>query len=65
MSNVKFVDADGGRVRVPWWYPYDARLQDGFRGALALLYARGAVAKAGAAWRHRRGLLQLGRRYLR
>jgi acyl-CoA reductase-like NAD-dependent aldehyde dehydrogenase len=65
MSNVKYVDADSGRVRVPWWYPYDERLADGFHGALALLYGRGAGTKAAALWRHRRGLLALGRRYLR
>ncbi len=65
LSDVKYVDADSGRVRVPWWYPYDARLKDGFHGALALLYRRGAAAKAGALWRHRRGLLRVGRRYLR
>ena len=65
MSSVKYVDADRGRVPVPWWYPYDARLADGFRGAVGLIYAQGAWAKAAAAWRYRGGLVQLGRRYLR
>jgi succinate-semialdehyde dehydrogenase/glutarate-semialdehyde dehydrogenase len=65
MSNVKYVDADRGRVPVPWWYPYDDRLSDGLRGALGLVYAEGAWAKAAAAWRYRGGLVQLGRRYLR
>ncbi len=65
LTSIKYVDADSGRMRVPWWYPYDERLLDGFRGALGLLYGRGAGAKASAAWRHRRGLLRLGRRYLR
>lgn len=65
LSNVKYVDADSGRLPVPWWYPYDERLVDGFRGAIALLYGRGVGARAGAAWRHRRGLVRLGRRYLR
>jgi succinate-semialdehyde dehydrogenase/glutarate-semialdehyde dehydrogenase len=65
MTHVKYVDADAGRVGVPWWYPYDERLADGLRGALALLYRRGLGTRASAAWRHRRGLVEVGRRYLR
>jgi acyl-CoA reductase-like NAD-dependent aldehyde dehydrogenase len=65
MSNVKYVDADRGRVGVPWWYPYDDRLTDGFRGALGLFYRQGVRAKAATAWRYRGGLVELGRRYLR
>jgi acyl-CoA reductase-like NAD-dependent aldehyde dehydrogenase len=65
MSNVKYVDADRGRVGVPWWYPYDDRLTDGFRGALGLFYRQGVRAKVATAWRYRRGLVELGRRYLR
>jgi succinate-semialdehyde dehydrogenase/glutarate-semialdehyde dehydrogenase len=65
MSNVKYVDADRGRVSVPWWYPYDDRLTDGFRGALGLFYGQGARARAASAWRYRRGLVEVGRRYLR
>jgi hypothetical protein len=62
LSRVKFADLDRGRVPVPWWFPYDDRAADAFRAALAVLYGRG---KLGAAWRHRRGLVELGRRYLR
>jgi hypothetical protein len=62
LSNVKFVDADTGRVPVPWWYPYDERAFDGFKGVLGVLHGD---AKLRALWRHRRGLAHLGRRYLR
>jgi acyl-CoA reductase-like NAD-dependent aldehyde dehydrogenase len=62
LSNVKFVDADTGRVPVPWWYPYDDRAVDGFKGVLGVLHGD---AKLRAVWRHRRGLAHLGRRYLR
>jgi succinate-semialdehyde dehydrogenase/glutarate-semialdehyde dehydrogenase len=64
-SRVKFTDLDRGRLRAPWWYPYDARVVEGFRGVLGLLYGRGLRERLGAAWRHRRGLLHLGRRYRR
>ena len=62
-SRIKFTDHDRGRLRSPWWYPYDARVVDGFRGVLGALYGSGAWARLGAAWRFRRGLLRLGRRY--
>ena len=62
VSNVKFVDRDAGRVPVAWWFPYDDSAADAFRAATAVVYGRG---KLRAAWRHRRGLVQLGRRYLR
>jgi len=61
----KFVDSDSGRVPVPWWYPYDERAADAFRGALAPLYASGLLARIRAAWRERRALLALARRYRR
>jgi len=64
LSRVKFADLDRGRVPVPWWYPYDERVFDGFQGVLDLLYGEGLPRKLGSAWRHRRGLLRLGRRYL-
>jgi len=64
LSSVKFVDADSGRVPVPWWFPYDERLVDAFRGVLPVLYGRGTE-RVGAAWRARRDLVRLGRRYLR
>jgi len=63
-TQVKFVDADRGRVPVPWWYPYGPLAADAFRGALGVLYGDGARARAGAAWRHRRSLAHLARRYL-
>jgi acyl-CoA reductase-like NAD-dependent aldehyde dehydrogenase len=63
-TQVKFVDADSGRVPVPWWYPYGPLAAEAFRGALEVLYGDGPRARAGAAWRHRRGLAHLARRYL-
>jgi acyl-CoA reductase-like NAD-dependent aldehyde dehydrogenase len=60
LSRIRYVDADRGRVRVPWWFPYDERLDDGYRGALDVLYGK----RFGALWRRRRGLLRLGGRYL-
>ena len=64
LSRVKFADLDSGRVPVPWWYPYDERVLDGFAGVLELLYGEGFARKLGKAWQHRRGLVRLGRRYL-
>jgi acyl-CoA reductase-like NAD-dependent aldehyde dehydrogenase len=61
----KFVDSDSGRVPVPWWFPYDDRAADAFRGALGPLYAEGLRARLRAAWHERRALLALARRYLR
>ena len=63
-ARVKFVDADRGRVPVPWWYPYGPVAGDAFRGALGVLYGDGVGARSRAAWRHRRGLAHLARRYL-
>jgi succinate-semialdehyde dehydrogenase/glutarate-semialdehyde dehydrogenase len=65
VSQVKYVDTDAGRLRDPWWYPYDDAAADGFRGALGMLYGDGLAARASAAWRHRRGLVALGRRSLK
>jgi acyl-CoA reductase-like NAD-dependent aldehyde dehydrogenase len=64
LSRVKFADLDRGRVPVPWWFPYDEGAVDGFRGMAGVLYGEGLRWRLGAAWRHRRGLLALGRRYL-
>jgi hypothetical protein len=64
-TQVKFADFDSGRVPVPWWYPYGEDVLDGFRGLTGVLYGSGLGTKALAAWRHRRGLLALGGRYLR
>jgi succinate-semialdehyde dehydrogenase/glutarate-semialdehyde dehydrogenase len=63
-TQVKFVDADRGRVPVPWWYPYGLSGVEAFRGALDVLYGDGVGARAQAAWRHRRGLAHLAQRYL-
>jgi len=57
----KLVDRDRGRVSVPWWFPYDDRGADAFRGALRVLYGRRRVATA---WAERRALLDLARRYV-
>jgi acyl-CoA reductase-like NAD-dependent aldehyde dehydrogenase len=65
LTSIKLVDRDAGRRPVPWWYPYDARAADGFRGVLGVLYGTSARSKAAAAWRSRRGLLTLARRYAR
>jgi acyl-CoA reductase-like NAD-dependent aldehyde dehydrogenase len=63
-TRVKFVDSDSGRVPVPWWYPYAPDAAESFRAALGVLYGDGLGARVEAAWRHRRGLLHLARRYL-
>jgi acyl-CoA reductase-like NAD-dependent aldehyde dehydrogenase len=64
LSRVKYADLDRGRVPVPWWYPYDEGVVDGFAGFLELLYGEGLPRKVASAWAHRRGLWRLGRRYL-
>ena len=64
LSRAKFADLDRGRVPVPWWFPYDGGLLDGLRGMAELLYGDGVAPRLGAAWRHRRGVFALGRRYL-
>ena len=61
-SHIKLVDSDRGRIPVPWWYPYGQRPLDGFKGVVEVLHGD---AKLRALWTHRRGLLYLGRRYLR
>jgi len=63
-TQLKFVDADRGRVPVPWWYPYGPDAVDGFKGVLGLFYEDGLRARASAGWRHRRGLAHIVRRYL-
>jgi succinate-semialdehyde dehydrogenase/glutarate-semialdehyde dehydrogenase len=63
-TQTKFVDWDSGRVPVPWWYPYGEDVLDGFRGLAGVLYGSGIGQRAAAAWRHRRGLYALGRRYV-
>jgi succinate-semialdehyde dehydrogenase/glutarate-semialdehyde dehydrogenase len=63
-TQVKFADWDSGKVAVPWWYPYGEDVLDGFRGLAGVLYGSGIGRRVEAAWRHRRGLLALGLRYL-
>lgn len=58
---VKYVDEDRGRLRAPWWLPYDERTADALRASLDVLYGE---ARIRAAWRSRRDLVHLGRRYL-
>lgn len=65
LSHVKYVDADPGRLPVPWWYPYDEALADGFQAVAEVFYGSGAGRKARALWRGRRGLVSVGRKYLR
>jgi acyl-CoA reductase-like NAD-dependent aldehyde dehydrogenase len=63
-TQLKFVDADRGRVAVPWWFPYGPASLDGFRGVVGVLYGDGVAARATAAWRHRRGLAHIVKRYI-
>ncbi|HEY8722436.1 MAG TPA: aldehyde dehydrogenase family protein [Gaiellaceae bacterium] len=65
LTSPKFVDRDSGRMPVPWWFPYDEQAADAFRGVLGALYADGIPARARAAWRERRALLALAKRYRR
>jgi acyl-CoA reductase-like NAD-dependent aldehyde dehydrogenase len=62
LVDVKFADRDSGRVAVPWWFPYDERTPDAFRTVLRLLAGDDRLRTA---WRGRRALLHLARRYLR
>ncbi len=63
-SSVKLVDADGGHIRVPWWYPYSPRAVEGFKGVLGVLHGDGAAARARALWTNRAGFAYLTKRYL-
>jgi succinate-semialdehyde dehydrogenase/glutarate-semialdehyde dehydrogenase len=63
-SRVKFVEADAGRLRVPWWFPYQPVGVPALRGVLETFYGRGAANRMRAAWRHRRGLVGFARRYV-
>jgi succinate-semialdehyde dehydrogenase/glutarate-semialdehyde dehydrogenase len=65
LSHVKFVDSDSGRLSPPWWFPYDARVAEGFGGVLKLLYSEGVRARLSQAWRHRGGLAVVARRSIR
>jgi acyl-CoA reductase-like NAD-dependent aldehyde dehydrogenase len=59
--HVKYLDADSGRVRPAWWFPYDERTATALRNALDVLYGEGAE-RVRAAWRNRRDLLHLAKR---
>ena len=61
--NVKFVDADAGRLRPPWWFPYDEVTERGLQATLDVIYGEG-LERARAAWRHRRELAHVVRRAL-
>ncbi|HZS25234.1 MAG TPA: aldehyde dehydrogenase family protein [Gaiellaceae bacterium] len=58
---VKYVDRERGRLRPPWWFPYDARTERALLAALDVLYG-GRLERLRAAWRSRRELRQLARR---
>jgi acyl-CoA reductase-like NAD-dependent aldehyde dehydrogenase len=58
----KFVDRDSGRVRAPWWFPYDEDTAAAFRGAARVLYGSH---KLKTAWRERHALVELAKRYRR
>jgi acyl-CoA reductase-like NAD-dependent aldehyde dehydrogenase len=61
LVDVKFVDRDSGRIPVPWWYPYGPGMSEAFRGTLEVIYGD----RVRGAWRERRALLDLARRYRR
>jgi succinate-semialdehyde dehydrogenase/glutarate-semialdehyde dehydrogenase len=58
---VKYLDADRGRLRPAWWFPYDDETERALRAALDVLYGEG-VERWRAAWRSRRDLMHLVRR---
>ena len=59
----KYVDWDAGRLRPPWWFPYDDRTERSLRALVGVLYGP-RRARAAAAWRHRRELAHVVRRSL-
>jgi acyl-CoA reductase-like NAD-dependent aldehyde dehydrogenase len=60
---VKYVDWDAGRLRPPWWFPYDARTEQALRALVDVLYGSRAQ-RLQATWRHRRELVHVVRRSL-
>ena len=60
LTQARFVDADRGRLRAGWWYPYDEGGVEGLRAVAHTFYGGGAAAP----WRGRRGLAALTRRAL-
>lgn len=59
----KFVDADRGRLRPAWWFPYDERTADALQATLDVLYGEG-LERARSAWRQRSELAHVVRRSL-
>src|SRR4051812_27482133 len=58
---VKYMDADRGRTKPGWWFPYDDRTAAALRNSLDVLYGEG-FERLRAAWRHRRDLVHLAKR---
>jgi len=58
---VKYLDADRGRVKPGWWFRYDERTEAALRNALDVLYTEG-FERVRAAWRFRRDLVHLAKR---
>jgi acyl-CoA reductase-like NAD-dependent aldehyde dehydrogenase len=58
---VKYMDADRGRTKPGWWFPYDDRTTVALRNTLDVLYGEG-FERVRAAWRHRRDLVHLAKR---
>jgi acyl-CoA reductase-like NAD-dependent aldehyde dehydrogenase len=58
---VKYMDADRGRTKPGWWFPYDERTAAALRNTFDVLYGEG-FERVRAAWRHRRDLVHLARR---
>ncbi len=61
LTSAKFVDHDAGRIPVPWWYPYDEQATAAFTGMIGVLYGSH---KLRTAWRERRALLAMAKRYI-
>ena len=61
--SVKYVDADRGRLRPAWWFPYDAATERSLRALLDVLYGSRSE-RLRAAWRHRRELVHVAKRSL-
>ena len=59
--HAKYVDADRGRLKPAWWFPYDERTEQALRNALDVLYGEGAE-RLRTAWRYRRDLMHLVKR---
>ena len=58
---VKYMDADRGRTKPAWWFPYDDRTASALRNSLDVLYGEG-FERLRAAWKYRRDLWQLAKR---